>query len=278
MPAHPDDSTPVLFDAHLHLPEGADREPARNAAAAMFDRARAAGVRLFAAVGTNLESSQRAAAVAECESGVFATVGLHPHEAAEFDGDMAPYIDLVGHPQVVAIGEIGLDYHYDFSPRPAQRRVFRAFLELAVRHHLPVVVHCREAYDDCLAILRDALPSGYPVLMHSFTGPPEELSRFLPLDACFSFNGIVTFRNAEDVRASLRNVPPERIMLETDSPYLAPHPRRGRTNEPALLPYVAEGVARVLGWSVEEVARRTTTNACRFYRVSADGFFAITRM
>jgi len=253
-------TTPVLFDAHLHLDDDSPHE--------LFERARAAGVGLFVVVGTDLAGSRRAAAVARKEGGVFATVGVHPHEAGHFDGDLGPFRDLLSEPDVVAVGEVGLDYHYDFSPRPVQRRVFRAFLELAVEMGLPVVVHCREAYDDCLALLRDSLPEGHPVLLHSFTAAPEQAERFLAAGVRFSFNGIATFRKADEVRATLAWIPSDRLLVETDSPYLAPHPHRGKRNEPALLPFVVETVARVRKWTIEEAARRTTINACSFYRVS----------
>jgi len=248
------------FDTHLHL------EP-DDEAAAILDAARAVGVEHFVLVASTLEEADRLHALAAPQPQVCTTVGLHPHEAARFAGDLAPYRERLARPRTVAVGEIGLDYHYDRAPRDVQRRVFQAFLKLAAETGLPCVIHCREACDDCLALLDDSLPAGHPFELHSYTDSVEGLDRALSRGARVSFNGIVTFRNADNVRAALAAVPLDRLLLETDSPYLTPHPRRRERNQPACLPLIGEAVARLKGVTVEALARATTANALAFFRL-----------
>ena len=251
---------PSLFDTHMHL------EPADDAAAVLA-AARAAGVDRFVLVASTLAEADRLHSLAESQSEVYSTVGVHPHEASGFAGDLAPYRERLARPRAVAVGEIGLDYHYNLSPPEVQRRVFRAFLGLAAESGFPCVIHCREAYDDCLAILRDALPGGHPFELHSYTGTPEWVTEAMAMGAMVSFNGIVTFRKADNVRAALAAVPLGRLLLETDSPYLAPIPHRGERNQPAFLVEVARAVAELKGVALEELARRTTENALSFFRL-----------
>lgn len=246
-----------LFDTHLHLDEGED-------AAGLFAAARERGVTRFLVVGTGISDSRRALGVAGAEPGVVAAVGLHPHDARLFDG-LGPFRECLSRPGAVAVGEIGLDYHYDHSSRSDQRRVFRAFLDLAAELGLPAVIHCREAFEDCLPMLEDWHAPGCRFELHSFTGTPAEAEKALALGAMISFNGIVTFPKANDVRQSLAVVPMDRLLLETDAPYLAPVPHRGRRNVPAYLVDVARGVAAARDLPVEELVRRTTANACRFF-------------
>ncbi len=251
---------PVLFDSHLHFEPGDD-------VAATLARARRAGVCRFLAVGGALDESRFCADLARTETGVWAAAGVHPHAAAQFDGDLDPFRELTGRSEVIAVGEIGLDYYYDNSPRAVQRRVFGAFLELAVATGMPVVVHCREAYADCHALVAEyagALPG---IELHSFTGDLERAERFLELGAYFSFNGIATFPKARNVRQVLAITPPDRLLAETDSPYLAPVPVRGRRNEPAFVRHVVERIAAERGWPFEEAARITTENALRLFRL-----------
>jgi TatD DNase family protein len=249
-----------LFDTHLHL--DADEEYGD-----LFSAARAVGVRQFLVAGTTLPDSVHAAEVAAAETGVVAAAGIHPHEAGAFH-DIGPFEELCAHPRVVAVGEIGLDYYYDHSPREAQREVFRAFLRLAAKQALPAIIHCRDAYEDCFEILHETLEPDQPFEIHSFTGTPEQAGRLLDMGALLSFNGMITFKRAENIRAAFEVVPLDRLLLETDSPYLAPVPYRGKRNQPAYLPQIATAVARLRGVSPEEVAAVTTANACRFFGLS----------
>jgi len=249
---------PVLFDTHLHLTPDDD-------AVELLAKARAVGVKHFVAAAGDFEDAVRAVAVACENDDLFATVGLHPHEARLFADDLVRYRRLAEHEQVVAIGEIGLDYYYDHSPRDVQRRVFSAFLTLAGEMRLPSVIHCRDAHDDCLAILRDTLAPGQSFVVHSYTGTPEWAEEALALGAMFSFNGMVTFKKADNIRAALRAVPLDCLLLETDSPYLAPVPHRGKRNQPAYVADVARGVADVLDLPFADIAQRTTDNALRFF-------------
>lgn len=242
-------------DNHCHLP--ADLDEAR----AVVDEARSVGVARLVDVGTDVDSSKAAAERAAALDGVWATAGVHPHDAATgLDG----MDEVLRSPGVVAVGECGLDYHYDHSPRPAQRDAFAAQVALAHEHGLPLVIHTREAWDDTFAILDEV---GVPerTVMHCFTGGPDEAEASLERGALLSFSGIVTFKTADDLRDAAASCPLDRLMIETDSPYLAPVPHRGRTNRPALLVHVGQGVAAAKGVSVEAVAEATWANAERFY-------------
>jgi TatD DNase family protein len=243
---------PGFTDSHCHiddrLPGGAD--------AAVAD-ARAAGVRRMITVGCDEASSRTAIEMAARFDDVFATVGVHPHDAK--DG-MAFVEDLLSAPKVVAVGECGLDYHYDHSPRDVQREVFAAQIALARRHDAPLVIHTREAWDDTFDILR---AEGAPArtVFHCFTGGPEEARRCLDLGAFISFSGIVTFKSATDVQEAAVLCPDDRLLVETDSPYLAPVPHRGKPNRPALVTVVAEALAALRGQTSERVAASTTAAA-----------------
>ena len=247
-----------LFDTHCHIDGTHDN-------ATIVQHARAAGVDRILTVGSDLASSEGALQVAVGHANVWATAGLHPHEAEAFGGDIVPYRELTRDPLVVAVGEIGLDYYYEHSQRDKQISVFRKFLDLSMETGLPAVIHCREAYEDCLQVLRDQLSPGHPFEIHSYTGSLEHAEQFLDMGGFFSFNGMVTFRKARNIREILRIVPTDRILLETDSPYLAPVPHRGSTNEPAYLVHVAAKVAEVKQCSVAEVAQTTTANANRLF-------------
>ena len=241
-------------DHHCHLPAG-------EAAGAVIADARAAGVEVLVNVGTDVEDSRRAIAVAEAHDGVWATAGVHPHEASGGIDGLEP---LIGRPEVVAVGEAGLDYHYDHSPRPVQRRVFAAQVELANRHGLPLVVHSRSAWDDTLAVLdREGMPSR--TVMHCFTGGPDEAEECLRRGAVLSFSGIVTFPKAPEVRDAARACPLDRLLVETDSPYLAPAPHRGRRNRPALVGVVGAAVAEAKGLDVADVEQSTWATTREFY-------------
>jgi TatD DNase family protein len=235
-------------DSHCHLQD----EP--DPAAAVSDGA-GVGVERLVCVGTDADWSARAVELAEAlGAGVWATVGLHPHEAKRgLDPIAAMLRPSVRSARVVAVGECGLDYHYDHSPRAIQREVFAAQVDLARQLGLALVIHTREAWDDTFAILAE---SGTPerTVFHCFTGGPDEARRALDVGAYLSFSGIVTFPSAGEVREAAALCPPERLLVETDAPFLAPVPERGRPNRPAFVPLVGAGVAAARGEAVESVA------------------------
>jgi TatD DNase family protein len=235
------------IDSHCHLPE--------VDAASLVAEAVAAGVTSMITVGTDRTTSLAALAVASVNAEVHATVGLHPHDAKNGIDTIA---DLIDRPGVVAVGEAGLDYHYDHSPRDVQREVFAAQIALAHRHDLPFVIHTREAWADTFDIL-DAEGVPARTIFHCFTGGPTELRWCLDRGAFVSFSGIVTFPNAADVREAAGQCPPDRALVETDSPYLAPVPHRGRRNRPAWVPLVGACIAELRGVDVDDV--RQTSGA-----------------
>jgi TatD DNase family protein len=245
----------VWCDSHCHIPyEGVGVEA--------IAEARAAGVTRLITVGTDAEQSVAALRVAADHEGVWATVGLHPHDASQGVGTVEPL--LAGQTKLVAVGECGLDYHYDFSPRPAQREAFAAQVELARSHGLALVVHTREAWEDTFAILRaEGVPSR--TVFHCFTGGPAEARTCLELGAWLSFSGIVTFKNAADVREAAGLCPLDRLLVETDSPYLAPVPYRGRQNSPAYVPIVGAAVAAVKGLDVARVETASWEGAAEVF-------------
>jgi TatD DNase family protein len=252
----------VWADSHCHVPyEGVPPE--------VLVEARAAGVGRVITVGTDAAQSLAAVELARSEADVWATIGLHPHDAREGLATLDPLLadpslrDLAA-PVVVAIGECGLDYHYDFSPRPVQREVFAAQVGLARQLGLALVVHTREAWEDTFATLE---AEGVPdrTVFHCFTGGPDEARRALNLGAWLSFSGIVTFKSAEEVREALRLCPDDRILVETDSPYLAPVPYRGRPNRPAFVAVVGAAVAEVRSRSVASIEDDTWASTARVF-------------
>lgn len=240
-------ATPLIpwVDAHCHLPP----EPVCDE---RVESAAAAGVAKLIDVGTTLDRSQQALASARRHPGrVFCTAGVHPHDASEGVGGIE---EMLGHEEVVAVGECGLDYHYDHSPRPVQRDVFAAHISMANRHRLPLVVHTRQAWDDTFTILdREGMPER--TVFHCFSGGPGEAGEALARGAFLSISGIVTFANADDLRAAVGSTAPDRLLVETDSPYLAPEPLRGRENEPANVVYVGAKVAELHEMTVEDFAK-----------------------
>ena len=206
-------------------------------------------------------------------TGVWATVGLHPHDAVEGVDGIAALLDR-SDPVVVGVGECGLDYHYDHSPRPEQRRAFAAQVQLAADLDLTLVVHTREAWDDTFEILAGTgVPDRW--VLHCFSGGPAEAARGLEMGAMLSFSGIVTFKSADDVRAAAAACPLDRLLVETDSPYLAPVPYRGRPNRPALVPVVGAAVAAVRGQPAEEVEDATWANTAAVFRLPASAAEAV---
>lgn len=255
---------PRWTDDHCHLGWEQDGPADPALVDTMVDEARAAGVERLVTVGTDrARSADAVAAAARHPGAVWATVGLHPHDARNgLDG----IADLLGEPGVVAVGECGLDYHYDHSPRDVQRRAFADQVALAHEHDLALVIHTREAWDDTFASL-DAAGVPERTVFHCFTGGPDEARACLDRGALLSFSGIVTFPSAGDVRAAAALCPLDRALVETDSPYLAPVPHRGRPNRPALVPLVGAAVAEAMGRPVEAVAEATWANAERVYRL-----------
>lgn len=252
---------PRWTDDHCHLHF---RDASAETVAAQVEDSLAAGVERMITVGCAVDDSRAAIAVAAGHPGrVYATAGVHPHDARlGIDG----LEELLVEPVVVAVGECGLDYHYEHSPRPDQRRVFATQIELALAHDLALVVHTREAWDETFEVLSS---SGVPerTVFHCFTGGPAEVERCLELGAMVSFSGIITFPSAGDVRAAAARCPLDRVLVETDSPYLAPIPHRGKPNRPALVPIVGAAVADAMGCTVAEVAAATWSNAARTYRL-----------
>jgi TatD DNase family protein len=255
----------TLFDTHCHLDV-----PAFDAdRAAALARARAAGVQYIMNPAYDLVSSRRAVDLARVERGVVAAVGVHPNDAAGFgEPHLAELRALAGAPGVAAIGEIGLDYHWDTVPRDAQAQAFLAQLALAREMNLPVIIHCREAYGDLLALLRAHGGGLAGLLLHAFAGGREELDAALALGAYIGIGGPVTYPKAHALREVVRAIPLDRLVLETDAPYLAPQAHRGRRNEPAYLAEIAHQVAALRGLSVDEIAQITLDNGRRLFRLA----------
>ena len=232
-------------DSHCHIPyDGVGTDVAD-----VLARARAAGVTRLVDVGTDAAQSAVAVAVAQAHDGVWATVGLHPHDASN---GVDTIVHLLGEDKVVAVGECGLDYHYDHSPRPVQREAFAAQVALAKEHDLALVIHTRAAWEDTFAILgAEGVPDR--TVFHCFTGGPAEARLALDLGTYLSFSGIVTFKTADDLRAAAVLCPLDRLLVETDSPFLAPVPHRGQKNTPAYVTVVGAAVAAAKGVDVSEV-------------------------
>lgn len=240
-------------DDHCHLPTE-DWEP-------VLADARAAGVERFIDVGVDLETSRSAIARASVTDGVWATAGVHPHEAKDGTEGLAALLD---DPACVAVGECGFDFHYDHSPRDAQREVFAAQVALANERDLALVIHTREAWDETFEVL-DAEGTPARTVFHCFTGGPDEARESLARGAYLSFSGIVSFPSAADVQAAAAICPTDRMLVETDSPYLAPVPHRGKRNRPAWVPDVGAALAAAAGIDVAAVAAATWDNAARAY-------------
>ena len=251
-----------LFDthAHLHFPEFADD------LGAVLARARAAGVRRVLTIGTNVETSRAAVALAAREPDVWASVGVHPHDAGEADATaLAEIEELAAEPRVVGIGETGLDFFRNLSPRDAQERVFRAQLALARRVGKPVIVHCRDAHEATLAILAEERVGEPGGVMHCFSGDVEIARRCLGLGLLISLAGPVTYPKARALPEVARFVPGDRLVVETDCPFLPPQPYRGKRNEPAYLAITAARVAELRGESLPTLAARTSENAAKLF-------------
>lgn len=258
----------TLIDTHCHLdfPDyQADLEQ-------VLARARDAGVDRIVSVGIDLPTSRAAIELAARHPALFATVGVHPHHVKELAAaDYARLRELARHPRVVAYGEIGLDYVKDYSPVASQRDHFSRQVQLAADLALPLIIHDREAHADTMAILREAMPLPADGVMHCFSGDAALAEEVLALGFYISIPGVVTFPKAEAMQEAVRQVPLDRLLLETDGPFLAPVPRRGKRNEPQLLLHTAQKVAALKGIPLDEVARATTANAERLFRFKEKG-------
>ena len=253
-------------DSHCHLTDRAFR----GDRAAVLARAQEAGVRRIVTIASDAADSRGALALARAHDKVWCTAGIHPHSVSggADGGDLGAVRDLAAHPRCAAIGETGLDYFYDNAPRAAQRRSFARHVELAAELDLPIVVHSREAAADTSAVIRESAGRVTGVL-HCFTGPADLLALAMDAGWYVSFTGIATFRSFDAALA--RDVPRDRYMIETDAPYLAPVPKRGRRNEPAFVPHVATALARIRGETLERVAADSWANTGRFYGLKKRG-------
>ena len=253
----------MLIDSHCHLdfPELAGDEDG------VLARARAAGVGGMLTIGTRLDQFERVRAIAERHDNVWCSVGVHPHEAKE-EGQRTPdrLIEATRHPKVVGIGETGLDFFYEHSPRDDQTGSFRAHIAASRHTGLPLIVHTRDADQETIDILKDEAGKGtFPGLIHCFSSGAEVARHALALGFYISISGIVTFKAAEDLRSVVRDIPLDRLLVETDAPYLAPIPKRGRTNEPAYVAHTAAKVAELKGIGIAELEAATTANFFRLF-------------
>jgi TatD DNase family protein len=253
----------MLVDSHCHLdfPDFAEDR------AGVVARAHEAGVGLMISISTRVRRFAKIRAIVEAHESVFGSVGTHPHQAAEEpDVTTEELVRLSQHPKIVAIGEAGLDYHYDKSPRDQQAASFRRHIAAARETGLPLVIHARSADEDMIRILEEETGKGaFPAVLHCFSSGAELARRGVELGLYVSFSGILTFRNSQDIRDIAAEVPEDRILVETDAPFLAPIPHRGKTNEPAFTAHTAAVLADVRGWTAEFTAERTTRNFARLF-------------
>lgn len=253
----------TFIDSHCHLNYKGLAEQQQD----VLERARAAGVGTMLTISTRESEWDDVIAIAEREEDVWATVGIHPHEADQHAHiDTAKLVERAGHPRVVGIGESGLDYYYDHSDRARQQTSFRAHIAAARETGLPIIVHTRDAEDDTAAILRDEMGKGaYPGVIHCFTASGAFADIALDLGLYISISGIVTFKNARDLQETAARLPIDRLLIETDAPFLAPVPHRGRTGEPAFVADTARFLAKLRGVAVDELAEATSANFHRLF-------------
>ncbi|MGF7162655.1 TatD DNase family protein [Rhodoligotrophos appendicifer] len=251
-----------VVDSHCHLDfaDFDDRD-------AVIERARAAGVKLMVTISTRVRQFDKIRALIETYEDVFATIGTHPHNAGEeMDVTAAELIEIARDPKVVGIGEAGLDYHYDLAPREAQMAGFRTHIAAARETGLPLVIHSREAEDDTAVVLEEEMGKGaFTPLLHCFSSDMRLARRGLKIGAYISFSGIMTFKTAQALRDVAAEVPLERLLVETDAPYLAPVPKRGKRNEPAYVVHTLKALAEVKGLDAQEMANITTDNFHRLF-------------
>jgi TatD DNase family protein len=255
----------MLFDTHVHL----NAEQFNEDLEEVISRAKEAGVGKMVVVGFDRPTIEKAMELVEHYDFLYASVGWHPVDAIDMtDEDLAWIEELSSHPKVVALGEMGLDYHWDKSPKDVQKEVFRKQIHLAKKVKLPIIIHNREATQDIVDILREEGAEEVGGIMHCFSGSPEIAQECVDMNFYISLGGPVTFKNAKKPKEVAQEIPLERLLIETDCPYLAPHPNRGKRNEPAYVKLVAEQIAELKGVSVEEVEKITTENANKLFNIN----------
>ena len=256
-----------IFDAHTHLND----TPFLGKEQEFIDHARELAVVKMAIVGSNTDLNEKSIALSQRFAELYSIVGFHPDDSKYCnDTTKAELITQLQQPKTVAVGEIGLDYHWDASPRDVQRQVFKEQLDLAHELHMPVNVHTRDALEDTYAILKDSKVADYGGVLHSFSGDREWMEKFLDLGMMISFSGVVSFKNAKDVHEAAIAVPLDRVLVETDAPYLTPTPYRGKQNEPGYTKNVDEAIAKLRDMPVEEVAAATYKNTLEIYGIKED--------
>lgn len=254
-----------FFDTHTHLPDGATSEEAET----ILAEAAAAGVKNLLLAGTSVDDAAVYLPIVATHTRIYTSVGVHPEACRGFNEatDIPKLRGWLKEPGVVAIGEVGLDAHYEEPFADEQESCFRAMLRLADETNTPVVIHSRDAFERCYRIVGECLAKDHPIQVHSFADTPRELDLWLERNAVFSYNGMVTFKKAENIRTTLRLVPLDRLLLETDAPYLTPTPFRGQPNSSKYIPLIAQRIADERSLTLEEVAKITTENARRFFRL-----------
>jgi len=254
-----------LIDTHAHLAF----EPLINDIDAVLKRSIEAGVTRWITVGTNMDENRKSVELAEKYDNLYAALGIHPHDAKKVTAENLTELErLARHQKVVAIGETGLDFHYNFSGQSAQKEVFKNHLALAAKLGLPVIIHSREAFDDTVAIIEQQGGGVEKIVFHCFTGTADQAKVILDKGWYISFTGVVTFKNANDIRQAAKVVPPDRLMLETDCPYMTPEPmRKQKVNEPALMIHTVKFLADLKGVSFEELAIAATANSRIFFNI-----------
>jgi TatD DNase family protein len=249
----------IIFDTHFHL----DNEDSPEE---VIGRARAAGVELMNLISCDINDTVRNIKIAE-DNNIYTTSGVHPLHIDDFDGDFKAFLPFFEHERVIGVGEIGLDYFYhkEEEQLERQRNIFTNFLKISAQTGKPAIIHCRDAFEDCYEMIKENLNEDQPFIIHCYTGDQEWAKRFVELGAYISYSGIVTFKNAASLRDSIKAVPHERILIETDSPYLAPVPHRGKRNEPANVVHVLERMSFELGLTQEETALLTVENSKKVF-------------
>lgn len=250
-----------IFDSHSHYFEddfGDELIP-------LVESLPQKGVEFIMAIGDNLETSRFEISLAERYPFIYAAAGIHPEKADSAVGEWREQLrELLGHERVRALGEIGLDYHWPEPPRDVQKRVFEQQLALAAELDMPVIIHSRDATEDTMTLLRKYRPRG---VMHCFSGSPETAAEVIKLGLYIGFTGVLTFKNSKKARAACEVVPPDRLLLETDSPYMAPEPLRGQKSDSSMIKYTAAAMAQIKGISTEEMIKVTRDNACRLFGI-----------
>lgn len=253
---------PMLIDSHTHLDfrhYNSDREE-------VIQRAQEKGVQVIINVGADLSSSMASLSLAEKYDHIYATVGVHPHEAKQVKGNVIQRLkEFLARDKVVAIGETGLDFHYNNSPRDIQERVFRTQIRLAHQFHLPLVIHSRESDERLLTILKEEKAEEVGGVIHCFHGDRSRAQEFLEMGFYLGLGGVITFPKAKEIRKAIPSLPLSRILLETDAPYLTPIPHRGKRNEPAYVLHVAEEISRLMGIPLHQVAEKTSENTRQLF-------------